>query len=286
MSQPVIGWGDVGHRAVAYLAEKYLTDQGSDLVSELLANNKGYDISDAATWADTIKWKRPSTRPWHYIDAKDDPPTSCSLTYKRDCSDEGCIVSAMESMTHGVNDPNMNKTEQKEALMFLIHFFGDIHQPLHVEDKEKGGNGIEVCFDKQELNLHAVWDTAIPHKINGVKHNLKHNAEKEASARWADRLYERNRFRPMANECSNIRNPLKCVVQWAAETNWLICNFVLQKGIPWLEHHDLGGQYYKKAEPIVEEQILKAALRLAVWINTLAADRASSTEPLLVQNEL
>jgi hypothetical protein len=90
----------------------------------------------------------------------------------------------------------------------------------------------------------------------------------------------------MANECSNIRNPLKCIVQWAAESNWLICNFVLEKDIPWLEHHDLGGQYYKKAKPIVEEQILKAALRLAVWINTLAADRASSTEPLLVQNEL
>jgi hypothetical protein len=115
MSQPVIGWGDVGHRAVAYLAEKYLTDQGSDLVSELLANKKGYDISDASTWADVMKRKRPSTKPWHYIgefrletmldidsdcilDAKDDPPTSCSLNYKRDCNNKGCIVSTMESM--------------------------------------------------------------------------------------------------------------------------------------------------------------------------------------------
>ena len=180
----------------------------------------------------------------------------------------------------------MDPTEQKEALMFIIHFFGDIHQPLHVEGKEKGGNNISVCFDNHEQNLHAVWDTSIPHKLNGIKHNLKHNDEKEASARWADRLYERNRFGQIANECSNIRNPLECVIQWATETNWLNCNVVFYKSIPWLENHDLGGEYYKKAAPIVEEQITKAALRLAVWINTLAADRASSTERLLVQNEL
>lgn len=67
ISQPVTGWGDVGHRTVAYLAEKYFTDQGSQLVEKLLANNDGYDISDAATWADKIKWKRPFTRPWHFI---------------------------------------------------------------------------------------------------------------------------------------------------------------------------------------------------------------------------
>jgi hypothetical protein len=172
--------------------------------------------------------------------------------------------------------------------MFIIHFLGDIHQPLHVEGEEKGGNNISVCFDKHcsRENLHSVWDTAIPHKINGIKHNLKHNDEREASAGWADRLYERNRLWPIANECSNIRNPLECVVQWAAETNRLNCEFVLQKGIPWLEDHDLGGEYYEGAVPIVEEQITKAALRLAVWINTIAADRASSTERLLVQNEL
>jgi hypothetical protein len=54
-SQPVTAWGDVGHRAVAYPAEKYFTDAGSRLVDELLANDQGFDISDAATWANTIK---------------------------------------------------------------------------------------------------------------------------------------------------------------------------------------------------------------------------------------
>jgi hypothetical protein len=65
--QPVTGWGDVGHRTIAYLAEKYLSDHGSQLVNKLLENNRSYDISDAATWADYIKPRRPYTRPWHYI---------------------------------------------------------------------------------------------------------------------------------------------------------------------------------------------------------------------------
>jgi hypothetical protein len=61
------GWGDVGHRTVAYLAEKYLTKQGSQLVEDLISPNDEFDISDAATWADKVKFARPFTRNWHYI---------------------------------------------------------------------------------------------------------------------------------------------------------------------------------------------------------------------------
>jgi hypothetical protein len=172
--------------------------------------------------------------------------------------------------------------------MYLIHFLGDLHQPLHVEAIGKGGTEIPVCFNNHcsGQNLHAVWDTAIPHQINGIKHNLKHNAEKEASSQWADRLYQRNRLRPLAEECSDIQNPLKCILKWAAETNLLICNFVLQKGVSWVEEHDLGDEYYKNAAPIVEEQIFGAAMRLAVWINAIADRQASLTARMLVQNDL
>jgi hypothetical protein len=65
--QPVASWGDVGHRTVAYLAERFFTEQGAQLANDLLTNNQGFDISDASVWADTVKRKRPYTRPWHYI---------------------------------------------------------------------------------------------------------------------------------------------------------------------------------------------------------------------------
>ncbi|KAK9321585.1 S1/P1 nuclease [Lipomyces orientalis] len=275
--QPISGWGDVGHRTVAYLAAKYLTEEGSQLVKDLLSNDEGYDISDAATWADTVKQKRPYTRPWHYIDALDNPPDSCDVAYEADCSDKGCIVSAIQNMTHRVNDDSVDDTQRKEALMFLIHFLGDVHQPLHVEGTARGGNAIKVCFDSRcaQENLHSIWDTDIPHKINGLKHSLKHNDEKDAAAEWAERLYTDNQKRTLIAECSEILKPLKCAMQWVKETNRLNCEFVFKNGIPWLERNNLGEEYYEGAAPIVSEQIYKAAVRLAIWINALAAERIS-----------
>lgn len=161
-----------------------------------------------------------------------------------------------------------------------MHFIGDLHQPLHVEDKCRGGNDIHVCFDNHcaKTNLHSVWDTDIPHKLNGLKHSLKHNEEKEPAVKWAEKLFQSQGLRPLHAECSDIKRPLKCPMIWATETNRLNCDFVLKNGVEWLANEDLGGQYYDEAVPIVEAQILKAGIRLAVWLNALAADRASSGE--------
>jgi hypothetical protein len=67
LAQPIVGWGDVGHRTVGYLAEKYFTDQAAQWVTAVLQNDKGYDISDAAVWADEVKYHRPWSAGWHYI---------------------------------------------------------------------------------------------------------------------------------------------------------------------------------------------------------------------------
>jgi hypothetical protein len=61
------GWGDLGHRTVAYLAEKYLNEDGTRLVEDLIHPDGDFDISDAAVWPDLQKRKLPFTRPWHFI---------------------------------------------------------------------------------------------------------------------------------------------------------------------------------------------------------------------------
>jgi hypothetical protein len=89
-------WGTLAHRAVAYIAQKRLSQTGADYVAQLL---EGEDIAEASLWADHIKFRRPLTRPWHYIDAEDDPPNACGVNYRRDCvPDEGCIISAIVDM--------------------------------------------------------------------------------------------------------------------------------------------------------------------------------------------
>jgi hypothetical protein len=64
---PGLAWGDLGHRTVAYLAQKYLQPSTIDYLNAILVNDKGYDFSDAATWADAIRPGRPLTKPWHYM---------------------------------------------------------------------------------------------------------------------------------------------------------------------------------------------------------------------------
>jgi hypothetical protein len=67
LAQPIAGWGDVGHRTVGYLAQKYFTTQASNWASSLLSNENGWDISDAAVWADAVKHQRQYSAEWHYI---------------------------------------------------------------------------------------------------------------------------------------------------------------------------------------------------------------------------
>jgi hypothetical protein len=180
-------------------------------------------------------------------------------------------------------DPNSDDTTQKEALMYIIHFFGDIHQPLHTEELDRGGNEIHVCFDKRcsKENLHGIWDTDIVHKINHLKHNEKHNEEKTAAKAWANTLYSSSAN--LADECTDVNNAEGCAIAWATETNAYICSYVLAKGKEWLESNDLGGSYYKGAVPVVTGQITNAGVRLGAWINAIAAAR-SSQHQFLSQN--
>lgn len=94
-------WGEHGHRTVGYLARLYFTPEGEALFNELVAPNEIFDISDGAVWADNhnVQTKMPYSKPWHYIDAKDNPPEKCIINYSRDCHpDKHCIISAIVNM--------------------------------------------------------------------------------------------------------------------------------------------------------------------------------------------
>ena len=91
-------WGTLGHRTIAYLAQRYFTSEAETYVNDLLGDE---DIAEASLWADHIK-RTPvgaGTSGWHYIDAKDDPPRICQVNFNRDCEpDQGCVISAIINM--------------------------------------------------------------------------------------------------------------------------------------------------------------------------------------------
>ena len=223
------------------------------------------------------------------------------MNYTRDCNKNGspgCVVSAIKNMTHILLEEGEERSRDgertKEALMFLIHFLGDIHQPLHTEHLNVGGNTIKVCFDADcSKNLHSVWDTSIPTKYRGLSHNFTHLEEKAAAKLWADEIYEADTTTPSTrtlekeqNESTDVKDPQSCALQWAVESNGFVCSYVLKPGVEWLELNDLGGSYYEGAALIVEARIAAAGKRLGGWINGIVEELSAERQKLLVQKEL
>ena len=119
-----------------------------------------------------INTRTPANEGWHFIDAQDkcsprqkaadefSPPQSCSVAYNRDCpSSGGCVISALVNNTQILRqclDDNDVSIECSNALKFLVHFMGDITQPLHCSAKSRGGNQIEVKFGNRRRNFHSV----------------------------------------------------------------------------------------------------------------------------------
>ncbi|KAF2455076.1 S1/P1 nuclease-domain-containing protein [Lineolata rhizophorae] len=304
----VAGWGFLGHRTVAFLAEKYLTPAAAELVADATAYHPFWDISDGAIWADWEgRRKYEESGPWHYIDALDNPPERCGITWPRDCGSEdkpGCVVSAITNLTLSLTDPDFpSPLPKNETVLFLIHFLGDIAQPLHTENMSRGGNGIHVDFDGRRNSLHSVWDTDIPRKARGLHHDVRKPEEKAAAKAWAEELYalaqreegrdEEERVRCRADaacedvvpDCVDVGSPQACALLWAGETNCYVCDYVLSRSVVWLENNDLGGEYFEGAAPIVAGRIKRAGVRLGAWLNELAALDDGSSENGRVDEE-
>jgi S1/P1 Nuclease len=179
-------------------------------------------------------------------------------------------------------DPSTDATVRQEALKYLLHFAGDLHQPLHIEDAYRGGNEIHVCFGKAcaHNNLHAVWDKDIPHKICGLSHSAHGDEEKQAAVEWADKLASSTTV--PQDECADVQSPSKCTLKWASEANKYVCSVALKETVDWLENNDLSQEYYQEAAPVVEYLIGIAGVRLGGYMNALAA-ASQSGNSFLVQ---
>ncbi|XP_009411988.2 endonuclease 4 isoform X3 [Musa acuminata AAA Group] len=166
----VLSWGKEGHYATCKIAEGLLTQEAITAVKMLLPDYANGDLASLCSWADEIRhnprWRW--TGPLHYIDT---PDFKCNYDYCRDCHDfarrkDRCAAGAIYNYSTQLSYYGLPTSEQKynltEALLFLSHFIGDIHQPLHVGfTGDAGGNTITVCWYRRKTNLHHVWDNMI-----------------------------------------------------------------------------------------------------------------------------
>jgi hypothetical protein len=154
--QNVLAWGPDGHKIVAKIAEDQLSPKAKAAVQKLLG---GSSLPDVAIWADTIKgqteWAH--TKSWHFVDIPDETDYA-SIPHTAD----GDVITAITQNVADLKSASASVEDKKNALMFLVHFVGDMHQPLHVgRPDDRGGNSITIKFDNKSTNLHALWDSGL-----------------------------------------------------------------------------------------------------------------------------
>lgn len=176
-------WGCKGHQTIALIAEKHLTPEAKQFVLKLLTENpidpklSRYcggatrdPIADASTWADDVRGER-KNGPWHYIDI---PRGAKRGPLEQFCGKDGCVTQAITEQVSILKDKSAEATKRAEALRYVIHFVGDLHQPLHdTTNADEGGNCVPVKYFRRSPrernhsyspNLHSLWDTAIPER--------------------------------------------------------------------------------------------------------------------------
>ena len=159
--QGAFAWGREGHQIIVIVAEHCMRPETATRMRELLAPESP---EEASVWADEYRHDHPETGPWHYIDI---PLADSKIDLARECPNGDCVIAKTEQFLAVLRDPNVDKNAKAQALKFVIHFVGDLHQPLHDEDNgDKGGNTRHVIFDGHPDNLHWVWDTGLLQHIN------------------------------------------------------------------------------------------------------------------------
>jgi hypothetical protein len=122
-----LAWGGLGHRTVAEIAARYLSDQTKAQVIALLGQRPAAKaMVDVAIWADENE--RPESYPWHTVDI---PPDGIRYDRARDCHNDDCIVEKIKDFAKVAGDQRIARSLRADALKYLIHFVGDIHMPLH-----------------------------------------------------------------------------------------------------------------------------------------------------------
>ena len=257
----VMAWAGLGHRLVGELAWRHLNPQARAQVEELLAGEPDPTLAGVAKWADDQRNDDPTrfklTSKWHYINAKGG---GCGFDVTRDCPNGDCVVTAIERQTAILADRSQPLQARREALKYIVHFVGDVHQPMHAGDRpDAGGNGYQISLrtglepeayarDKyvngvMGTNLHSVWDYYVL------------GEEGLSLAQYADRL-DALPWPPTGNATPS--PPLA----WAKES----CRLIQARNL-YPESHKMDHTYPDAMRPLAEQRVRQAAWRLAQLVN-------------------
>lgn len=252
VAAPAAAWGKLGHRLVAALAWDELSPAARSAVAELLAGEADPTLPGIAVWADELRANDPDlgrrSAKWHYVNIAEH---DCAYDAARACPGGDCVVEAIRTQTAILADRRRPRAERAQALKFVVHFVGDVHQPMHAGfAHDKGGNDFQVNIDGRGSNLHSLWDSGL---LN--------------SAGLDEAAYLR-RLRAMPLVVARARVALPPDAAGWAEAS---CRVVRQPGL-YPASAKIGPAYLQTWRPIAEAQLRRGGSQLAVVLNA-ALDR-------------
>ena len=260
VAQASFAYGEDGHSIVAEIAQRRLDAGTQAAVARVL----GASMASVASWPDEIRSARPETTDWHFVDipmasGRYEPARDCVVTGKGDC-----IVAELERLRYEIPCAP-TPADRREALMFAIHFLGDIHQPLHTVAEKLGGNGQPIagviqgaacsrngCDVKLSHNLHAFWDTGLI------------RASYYSWGAYVDKL-----------EAGPLRDPSVLalgestdIVEWAEQSHAIAQQvWNLKTPLDGDGEFVIDDAYYRMAMPLLDKELAVAGLRLAKFLN-------------------
>jgi nuclease S1 len=251
-SKPASAWGTEGHSVIAEIAQRHLTTAASAQIKGILGSDAS--LASLSSWADDYRALHFDTSGWHFVDIPLDSPT---YDETRDCAPStrgDCIIHEISRALRDLGDQTLPSIERRDALKFIVHFVGDVNQPLHTVKEFTGYNDMEVCYfstpaknDCAPTNLHAVWDSGL---IRSIFYDWGAYVE-YLEVDWMPR-------QDLA--AISAGNP----VDWALEAHKAAHDIVIP-GINMNDH--LGDEYLVKVRPTLDRQLGVAGLRLARLLN-------------------
>jgi hypothetical protein len=259
LSAALLSWGVTGHRTIGQIASGHLSPQAKAAIHELIGDTT---LAGISTWADEVRGQPAyrSTAPWHYINL----PLGLGFAdfeVKVKGMTQDNVYSALQQQERILGSSASTRPQKVEALKFIVHFVGDLHQPMHVSrEEDKGGNTIQLNYDGNGTNLHALWDSKL---IDHQGLTYEQMAEKYDHATPAQIKQWQS-------------DPL---IQWIWESYQ--ASSKLYEEIDAMKSRAIDDSYYQAHIAIVEDRIEKAGIRLAGVLNDilktgLAASAASA----------
>ena len=266
---PAFAWGYEGHQVIADIARNLLTPAVRAKVDALLATDTdsltARDMASEATWADAFRSAgHRETAQWHFVDielSKPDLTAACfGFPPAGGAASAGpsqdCVVDKVEEFERELAEARTPAPERLPALKFLLHFVGDLHQPLHVSDnQDRGGNCVRVALGgPRTTNLHSYWDTAVVQALGTDPQTVA--ASLEAQITPADRkAWEAGDPRTWAQEAFSVAQNVVYMIGSQPGCNPDAAPITLPSG------------YAQKAEAAVALQLKRAGVRLALELN-------------------